>query len=87
MGPDAMILVFWMLSFKPITHVQLTFRPNITGELGICNYIQLNDENILYLWKCQLFMNTWKALVVKNKNCSYTLTIRRQVMTMIVFTE
>ena len=44
MGPDAMILVFWMLSFKPVTYVQLTFRPNITGELDICNYIQLNDK-------------------------------------------
>ena len=40
MGPDAMILVFWMLSFKP------TFSP--VGGLKI----QLNSDTI-YLGKAQ----------------------------------
>ena len=41
MGPDATILVFWMLSFKPIFHSPLSLSPHIALEILIVREIKL----------------------------------------------
>ena len=56
MGPDAMILVFWMLSFKPTLRQLDDFRPNISMQM------ELHTGNI------KIYLEKWR--IRKDKNCA-----------------
>ena len=51
MGPDAMILVFWMLSFKPAFHSPLS--PSSRGSLVLLHFLPL--ECIIYIYEVVIF--------------------------------
>ena len=49
MGPDAMILVFWMLSFKPTFSLSsFTFIKRLFSSSSLSAIKQINNENLLY---------------------------------------
>ena len=61
MGPDAMILVFWMLSFKPtfslssFTLIKRLFSSSLLSAIGCCH---------LHIWGCWYFSwQSWFQLV------------------------
>ena len=52
MGPDAIILVFWMLSFKPAFYSPLS--PSSRGSLGPLCFLPLRWYH-LHIWGCWYF--------------------------------
>ena len=52
MGPDAMILVFWMLSFKPAFHSPVS--PSSRGSLVLLCFLPL-EWYYLHIWSCWYF--------------------------------
>ena len=56
MGPDAMILVFWMLSFKPAFHSPLS--PSSRGSLVPLHFLPLEWYH-LHNWGCWYFL--WQS--------------------------
>ena len=56
MGPDAMILLFWMLSFKPAFHSPLS--PSSGGKIVPLHFLPLEWYH-LYIWGCWYF--SWPA--------------------------
>ena len=62
MGPDAMILVFWMLSFKPAFHSPLL--PSSRGSLVPLHFLPLEWYH-LYIWGYWYFsQQSWFQLVL-----------------------
>ena len=62
MGPDAMILVFWMLNFKPTFHSSLS--PSSRGSLVPLHFLPLLWFH-LHLWGCwYFFWQSWFWLVI-----------------------
>ena len=63
MGPDAMILVFWMLSFKPAFSLASPLSPSLRGSL-----VHLHSPPLLWyhlhIWRCWYFSwQSWFQLV------------------------
>ena len=62
MGPDAMILVFWMLSFKPAFPLS-SFQPSSRGSLVPLRFLLLKWYH-LHIWDCCcFFQQSWLQLV------------------------
>ena len=62
MGPDAMILVFWMLSFKSFFHSPLS--PSSRGSLVPLNFLPLECYH-LHIWGCWYYSPlSWFQLVI-----------------------
>ena len=55
MGPDAMILVFWMLSFKPtFSRYSFTFIKRLFSSSTLST-IRVVDLKLLHIWGCWYF--------------------------------
>ena len=62
MGPDAMILVFWMLSFRPAFSLPLS--PSLRDSLVPLHFLPLEWYH-LHIWSCWYFsQQSWFQLVL-----------------------
>ena len=62
MGSDAMILMFWMLSFKPAFHSP--FLPSSRGSLVPLHFLPLKWYH-LHIWGCLYFLwQSWLQLMI-----------------------
>ena len=60
-GPDAMILVFWVLSFKPDFYSPLS--PSSRGSLAPLWFLPLKWYH-LHIWGCYFSWQSWFQLVI-----------------------
>ena len=71
MGPDAMILVFWMLSFKPV-HLKLTYWLEWSFLLPFRLYLKGNKNKLLISLCQEVVLQLGRRLLLKL--ISYSLT-------------